>query len=257
MKTVFYNNYGAPENIKIIETEKPLPADNEILVKVHAATVNRTDCAYLRAHPFFMRLITGFFKPKRKIPGTDFAGTVEETGKDAGRFRKGDKIFGFNDMGLSSHAEYMVIGDDDAAGIIPEGISFEEAAASCEGAHYAVNFINKVNLTEGDKVLVIGGTGAIGSAAVQLLKYYGAEITAVCPGGYAEKVKSFGASELIDYLKEDFTETGGRYRFIFDTVGKSSFFKCRHLLESDGIYISSELGYMYQNLYLALFTPLI
>ena len=256
MKALFYDRYGSPDNIRIIDIDRPVPADKEVLVKIHAATVNRTDCAYLRAHPFFMRLLTGFLKPKKNIPGTDFSGTVEDTGKDAAFFKKGDRVFGFSDTGLSSHAEYIVISDNTAAGIIPENISFEEAAGGCEGAHYAVNFINKIDLKRGDRVLVNGATGAIGSAAVQLLKYYGAEITAVCPADHFEKVRSFGASKVIDYNKDDFTETGGRYSFIFDTVGKSSFFKCRNLLEDDGVYISSEPGYMYQNIYLAVFTPL-
>ena len=256
MKALFYDKYGTPDNIQIIDIERPVPADNELLVKTHAATVNRTDCAYLKAHPFFMRLLTGLFVPKKKIPGTDFAGTVEEKGKDVSGFRTGDRVFGFDDTGLSSHAEYIVISEKTAAGIIPGNISFEEAAASCEGAHYAVNFINKIDLKRGDKVLVNGATGAIGSAAVQLLKYYGAEITAVCPADHIEKVKSMGASQVIDYNKDDFTKTGSRYRFVLDTVGKSSFFKCRKLLEADGVYISSELGYLYQNIYLAIFTPL-
>ena len=256
MKAVFYEKYGSPENIQVINMEKPLPGDNEILVKIYAATVNRTDCAYLRAHPFFMRLLTGLFSPKNNIPGTDFAGMVEDTGKEVSKFRKGDRIFGFNDNGLSSHAEYIVISEKAAACIIPENISFEEAAASCEGAHYAVNFINKVDLKRGDKVLVNGATGAIGSSAVQLLKYYEADTTAVCPTDYVEKVKTLGASEVIDYHKEDFTKKSSIYRFILDTVGKSSFFKCRNLLEKDGVYISSELGFMYQNIYLAMLTPL-
>ncbi len=196
-----------------------------------------------------------FFAPRKK--------SRELICRDSGEHRKrcytiqeGDRVFGFNDNGLSSHAEYIVISEKAAAAIIPDKISFEEAAASCEGAHYAVNFINKVNLTKGDKVLVNGATGAIGSAAVQLLKYYEADITAVCPTGHAEKVRALGAARLIDYLKEDFTKSSSRYKYVLDTVGKSSFFKCRNILESGGIYISSELGYMYQNLYLALITPL-
>ena len=203
-----------------------------------------------------MRLVTGLFKPKKTVPGSDFAGLVEDAGKKASVFKKGDRVLGFNDMGLSSHAEYLSIREDSAVSLIPENISFEEAAASCEGAHYAINFINKVNIKNGEKVLVNGATGAIGSAAVQLLKYYGADITAVCGTKNIDLVKSLGAVKVIDYMKEDFTKSDQNFSFVFDTVGKSSFFKCRHILEKGGIYISSEPGHMYQNIYLSIFTPL-
>jgi NADPH:quinone reductase-like Zn-dependent oxidoreductase len=257
MKAVVCTRYGPPEVLQFKEVEKPVPKDNEVLIKVHAATVNRTDCALLRARPFVVRFITGIFKPKKQIPGTEFAGEIEAVGKNVMSFNIGDRVFGFHDIGSGSHAEYMTISEDKALTTIPGDMTYGQAAASTEGAHYAYNFIKKVNLKSGQRILVNGATGAIGSAAVQLLNYYGANVTAVCRGKHFELVKSLGANEVIDYTQEDFTEYDRTYSFIFDTVGKSSFAKCKPLLEPGGAYISSELGYMAQNLFFALTTPIL
>jgi NADPH:quinone reductase-like Zn-dependent oxidoreductase len=257
MKAVVCTRYGPPEVLQFKEVEKPVPKDNEVLIKVHAATVNRTDCALLRARPFVARFITGIFKPKKQIPGTEFAGEIEAVGKNVMSFNIGDRVFGFNDIGSGSHAEFMTISEDKALTTIPGDMTYGQAAASTEGAHYAYNFIKKVNLKSGQRILVNGATGAIGSAAVQLLNYYGANVTAVCRGEHFELVKSLGANEVIDYTQEDFTEYDRTYSFIFDTVGKSSFAKCKPLLEPGGAYISSELGYMAQNLLFALTTPML
>ncbi|MBW2173487.1 MAG: NAD(P)-dependent alcohol dehydrogenase [Deltaproteobacteria bacterium] len=257
MKTVVYTKYGPPEVLQLKEVEKPAPKDNEVLVEIHATTVNRTDCALLRGKPFIARFATGVLKPKRQTPGTEFAGEIEAVGKNIASFKVGDRVFGFDDSGSASHAEYMTISGDKALTTIPENITYEQAAASCEGVHYAYNFINKVNLESGRRILVNGATGAIGSAAVQLLDHYGANITAVCRGEHFELVKSLGANEAIDYTQEDFTESGRIYSFVFDTVGKSSFAKCKPLLEPGGVYISSELGVMAQNIFFALVTPVI
>jgi NADPH:quinone reductase-like Zn-dependent oxidoreductase len=211
----------------------------------------------LRAEPFIMRFFTGVLKPNKSILGTDFAGKIEAVGKNVESLKVGDKVFGLDDSGLSSHAQYMTLSENKALATIPNNISYEEAAASMEGAHYAYNFLNKVNLKSGQKVLVNGATGAIGSAAVQLLKYFGANVTAVCSTKNLELVKSIGANKVIDYTKEDFTKNNEKYNFIFDAVGKSSFTKCKPLLQSGGVYISSELGWMAQNLFFALITPII
>lgn len=256
MKETFRSQYGPPEVLRIWEQDKPQPGNNEILVKVHAATVNRTDCAILTGRPFIMRFFTGLFKPVSPTTGTDFAGVVESTGKDVRKFKEGDKIWGFYDNGLASHAEYITVSEQRAIAHIPENISFPQAAASAEGVHYAYNFINKVKLKPGDKVLINGATGAIGSAAVQLAKYYGAEVSATCRGEHEEIVKSLGADHTIDYTKEDFTKRDEKYDFIFDTVGKSTFSRCKPVLKKKGIYISSELGPYSQNPFLALFTPI-
>ncbi|MCP4134092.1 MAG: NAD(P)-dependent alcohol dehydrogenase [bacterium] len=256
MKASVYRKYGPPDVLEIQEVEKPAPKDNEVLIKVHAATVNRSDCAMLWAKPFFMRFATGLFKPKNPILGTDFAGIIEAVGKDATLFNIGDKVFGFDDGGISSHAQYMTLAENNALTTMPDNIKYEEAAASIEGAHYAYNFINKVELKEGQKVLVNGATGAIGSAIVQLLKHFGIAAAAVCESKNADLVKSLGANKVIDYTKEDFTQSGEKYDFVFDTVGKSTFGKCKPLLVPGGIYISSELGPMAQNIFYSLFTPI-
>lgn len=203
-----------------------------------------------------MRFFTGLFKPKKPVPGTDFAGIVESVGKDISLFKAGDRIFGFDDGGISSKAEYLTISEDRAIGIIPSNVSYTEAAASMEGAHYAYNFINKVKIEQGQRILVNGASGAIGSAMVQLLKYMGINVTAVCDTDRMDMVKSLGADRVMDYTKMDFTKTGEHYHYVFDAAGKSSFGKCKALLEKGGAYISSELGEYSQNPFLALLTPM-
>ncbi len=256
MKAVIYKKYGPPSVLGLGEVEKPRPKLNELLIKVHFTTVNRTDCAMLRAKPFIMRFLTGLLRPKNPILGTEFAGEVVETGKDVSSFQIGDKVFGFDDQGANSYAEYLVFNENKGLAKIPEGSSYKEVAASIEGAHYAHNMINKVKIKAGQKVLVNGATGAIGSAAVQLLKTYDVSVTAVGNTKNMELMKQLGAVEVIDYEKEDFSRRIDKFHHIFDAVGKSSFFKCKRLLESKGTYISSELGYMSQNIFLALLTPL-
>ena len=256
MKAVLRTTYGSPEVLSVREIEKPIPKDNEILVRVYATTVNRTDCGILRGKPFLIRFFTGLFKPKSRVPGTDFAGEVVEIGKDVTKFKREDGVWGFNDEGLASQAQYLVIREDKAIALIPEDVSYDAVAACAEGAHYAYNFINKVSIDANSKVLVNGATGAIGSAAVQLLNYYGATVTAVGNTRNLELIKSLGAAKIIDYLKEDFTKDDEKYHYICDAVGKSSFGKCKHLLLPKGVYISSELGPNSENLYLPLTTKL-
>ena len=256
MKAIVYTKYGSPDVLQLKELAKPTPEDNEVLIKIYATTVNRTDCATVRAKPFFMRIVTGLFKPKKQTPGTEFAGEVEAVGKNVSSLKVGDRVFGFDDEGLESQAQYMVIQEDKVV-TIPARLSYKEAAPSFEGAHYAYNFINKVELKKGQNVLVNGATGAIGSAAVQLLKYFEVNVTAVCSTKNIELVKSLGAERVIDYTKEDFTNDKQKYDLVLDAVGKSSFFKCKHLLKPGGIYISSDLGFMAQNIFLPLIAPTI
>jgi len=256
MKAIIYTRYGSPDVLQFKEIEKPTPKDNELLIKIYATTVNRTDCATIRGIPFFARIVTGLLKPQKQTPGSEFAGKIEAIGKGVSSLNVGDRVFGFDDQGSESHAQYMTLKEENVM-IIPENISYEEAAASSEGFHYAYNFINKIDLKKGKDVLVNGATGAIGSAAVQLLKYFGVNITAVCSTKNIELVKSLGANKVFDYTKEDFTEDLQRYDFIFDAVGKSSFFKCKHLLQPGGGYASSDLGYMAQNIFLPIITPII
>lgn len=256
MNALVYEKYGPPSVLQLREIEVPIPKDDEILVRVHATTVNRTDCATIRAKPFFLRIITGLFSPKKQVPGTEFSGEIEVVGKNVSSYKVGDRVFGFDDEGAKAHAQYLTVKESRVL-TIPKDVTYEKAAASFEGAHYAYNFINKVNLEKGDKVLVNGATGAIGSAAVQLLKHFDADITAVCAEKNVDLVKSLGASRVVDYTKSDFTTDKTEYDFVFDTVGKSSYFKCSRILKKDGVYISSDLGYMVQNLILPLITPVI
>ena len=256
MKAVIQNRYGPPEFLQIGEVQKPEPKANEVLIRVLATTVNRTDCGILLARPFVARFFTGLFKPNSPIPGTDFSGQVEVIGSEVSRFCVGDRVWGFNDSGLKSQAQYMVLKDSEAIFGIPEGFSYEQAAASAEGAHYAYNFINKINIQKGEKVLVNGATGAIGSAAVQLLKHMEVHVTAVGHSDNYDLVKFLGADKVINFDQQDFTKDEGGYHYVFDAVGKSTFSKCRHLLLPGGKYISSELGPYAQNLFLALSTPI-
>lgn len=257
MKAIITTKYGPPDVLQLKEIEKPVPEANEVLIKIFATTVNRTDTATLRAHPFIARFITGLLKPKTHILGTEFAGKIETVGDKVSYFKIGERVFGFVDDGLlGCHTEYMTIAEDKAFTTIPKNISYEQAAASCEGAHYAYNAINKIDLKSDHKVLINGASGGIGSAAVQLVKYFGAYVTAVCNTKNMELLKSLGADKVIDYTKEDFTKEEQKYNLVFDAVGKSSFAKCKPLLYPDGVYISSELGPMAQNLFFALVTPI-
>ena len=256
MKACIHARYGSPEVLQFAEVPKPKPNDHEILIKVRATTVNRTDCGFRSAEYFISRFFSGLFKPNNQILGSEFSGEVEEVGKNVKSFKFGDQVFGFNDKTFGAHAEYMVLSEDAAVTILPENISFEMAAAITEGGHYALCDIRAAKVSAGQKVLVNGATGAIGSAAVQLCQYFGAEVTAVCATPNIELIKSLGASRVIDYLKEDFTKTDETFNFIFDAVGKSTFGKCKPLLKKGGIYISTEFGPGGQNPFLALITPL-
>ncbi len=249
-------HYGPPEFLTVQEVKTPTPKDNEVLVRVHAATVNRTDCAILLARPAIVRVISGFPRPRKATPGTDFAGIVEAVGPAVKRFKVGDKVWGFDDHGnTASHAQYLSFPEDKGIDFMPEGVTYEQAAAGIEGAHYAYNFMTKVELRPGSKVLVYGATGAIGSAAVQLLKARDAYVTAVCRTDQVDLVKSLGPDKVVDYMRQDFTQDDILYDFVFDAVGKSTFGHCKPLLRPKGIYISSELGPLVQNPFLALITP--
>ena len=256
MKAITRTTYGGPEVLQLKEIPKPIPKENELLIRVHATTINRTDCGILTGKPYIIRAFTGLTKPRDLVPGTDFAGQVESIGKNVKSFKLGDRVWGLHDEGLASQAEYMTIRADKAVTRIPEKVSYEEAVVCAEGAHYAYNFLNKFKIDNSSKVLVNGATGAIGSASVQLLKYYGATVTAVGNTKNIELIKSLGADKVYDYQKEDFTQDTERYHFVLDAVGKSTFSKCKHLLLPKGIYVSSELGPNAQNLYLPLITKL-
>ncbi len=256
MKAWIHTKYGPPEVLQLKEVPKPRPKDNEVLVKVKATTVNRTDCGLRSAEYFISRFFTGLLKPKYQIQGNEFAGVIESTGKAVTQFAVGDNVFGYNEKTFGAHAEYMALAETEAIATIPAGYTFEEAAPLLEGSHYALCDIRAAKVESGQNVLVNGATGAIGSAAVQIIKHLGARVTAVCNTKNVELVKSLGADEVIDYTQQDFTKTNQVFDFIFDAVGKSSFGACKPLLTKKGIYISTELGKNAENVWLALLTSL-
>jgi NADPH:quinone reductase-like Zn-dependent oxidoreductase len=257
MKAVINTRYGPPEVVHLAEVGKPVPRDNEVLIKVHATTVNRTDCGFRSAEYFISRFFSGLIRPKNHILGNEFAGEIEAIGQAVTLFRTGDKVFGYNDTSFGAHAEFMVMAENGPITTMPEMMTYAEAAPVTEGGHYALCDIRAAKIKTGQNILINGATGAIGSAAVQIVKSMGAKVTAVCSTKNIEMVKSLGADRVIDFTKEDFTRIDQKFDVVFDAVGKSSFGKCRKLLKSKGIYISTELGYMSQNPFLALITPLI
>lgn len=254
MRAIINTEYGPPEVVSLMEVDKPVPKDNEVLIKIYATTVNRTDCGFRSAQYFISRFYSGLLRPKFKTLGNEFAGVIETIGKDVKLFNIGEKVFGYNDTKFGAHAEYMTMAEHEAITTMPGNLTYEEAAPLTEGGHYALCNIRAVKIKAGQNVMVYGATGAIGSAAVQLLKYFGAKVTAVCSTNNIELVKSLGADVVIDYTKQDFTKTDQTFDFVFDAVGKSSFGQCKPLLNKKGIYISTELGKNSENIFLALTT---
>ncbi len=257
MKAAYRTSYGNQEVLQIKELPVPGPSENDVIIKVTATTVNRTDCANLTGKPLIMQLIMGLVTPKFPVPGTDFTGEIVEVGKNAKRFKPGDRVWGFDDSGkAASQAEYMIFNENRGIELMPDSMNPIEGVACIEGVHYAYNFINKVSLKPGQKAMVNGGTGAIGSALIQMLKHHGLSVTATCRGEHADIVKELGAHRIIDYTSADFTKENEIYDYVFDAVGKSSFGKCKRLLSGRGIYISSELGPNYENPFLAMIAPI-
>lgn len=256
MKAAVHSRYGPPAVVRIAEVDRPSIGDHDVLVKVYATTVNRTDCAYRAAKPFFMRMLTGLARPRRPVLGTEYAGVVEAVGSGVASFTVGDRVFGYNEGAFGTHAEYLSVPQGGAIATMPTGVTFEEVAPGTEGAHYALAFIRKAGVRAGQDVLVHGASGGIGSAAVQLLKHSGATVTAVCGTAHLELVRGLGADRVVDHTAEDFTRDEQRYDAVFDAVGKSTFAHCRRLLKPGGTYLSSELGPWCQNLLLPLVTPL-
>ena len=257
MKAIVYTKYGPPDVLQLKEVGKPSPKDNEVLIKIHATTVNRTDCGFRKPEYLIVRFISGLFKPKRTILGSELAGEIEAIGKDVKTFKQGDQVFGLSTLNFGTHAEYICMSEESSITTKPANMSYDEAAAVCDGAFLAMTYIRKIDFKKAPKILINGASGSIGSACVQLAKYYGAEITAVCNTRNLEIVKLLGADEVIDYTKEDFTKNGQIYDVVIDAVGKSSFFRCKKLLKPGGIYFSTDLGFLSQNIFLALLTPII
>jgi NADPH:quinone reductase-like Zn-dependent oxidoreductase len=242
MRAVVYDRYGPPEVLRVEEVEQPVPKPGEVLVRVRASTVTRTDCGYRGAHPFFSRFFTGLRAPRQRIVGMELAGIVEEVGEGVTEFEAGDRVFGLRS---GANAELVCVREQGALAHMPAGMSFEEAAALSDGPSIANACLQAAGVRETQRVAVYGASGSIGTAAVQLAKALGAQVTAVCDTGRLDLVRSLGADDVVDYLRDDFTRNGKAYDVVFDAVGKQSFRRCRHALEPGGTYISTDLGFMW------------
>lgn len=257
MRAAVYTEYGPPSVVRITEVPVPVPGPRDLLVRVHASTVTRTDAAARAGTPAVLRLFTGLRRPRATILGCEFAGEVEAVGPEVTSYTVGDRVFGYQEGAYGGHAEYMTVREDRMLSTIPEGWSYAEAAPATEGSHYALSFIRRAKIRAGQDVLVHGATGAIGSAAVQLLAGMGAHVTATARGEHADLVRGLGAERVIDYTTEDFTRGEARYDVVLDAVGKSSFRRSRRVLRPGGIYSSSEPGRFWHNVPLALVSLLL
>jgi NADPH:quinone reductase-like Zn-dependent oxidoreductase len=256
MKAIVCTTYGSPDVLQLKEVAKPTPKDNEVLIKVHAAVVGPSDCAFRKGEPFIVKLIYGLTRPKFAILGVEFAGEIEAVGKDVKLFKKGDQVYGMSPNSFGAHAEYMCLPEDKTLIIKPANTTYAEAAGIVDGAATALTFLRDVaKLQRGQKVLINGASGAVGAYAIQLAKYFGAEVTGVCSTANIALVKSLGADNVIDYTKEDFTKSGQTYDVIFDAVGKSSFSRCKDALTQKGMYLSTAptLGIVLQMLRTSIF----
>ena len=251
MRAVVHDRYGPPDVLRLADVAQPVPQEAEVLVRIHATTVNRSDCGWRSAKPFMTRFFTGLRRPKRKILGMELAGEVEAVGAAVTEFKVGDRVFGVR---WGTHAEFIAVQESSAVTHMPTGMSFEEAAAVCDGACIALSCLRNAGLQKGRSILVYGASGSVGTAGVQMAKHFGADVTAVCNTKNVELVRSLGADEVVDYEQEDFTKNGKTYDIIFDAVGKHSFRRCRRSLKRGGTFIETDLGFMWHAPLLALST---
>ena len=241
MRAVVHDRYGPPEVLRLDEVERPVPADDEVLVRVHATTVNRTDCHRRAAKPFIWRFFAGLRRPRHRILGNEMAGEVEAVGSAVTAFAVGDRVFGTSGPKLGGHAEYLCRADRGVFTQMPDGLSFEDAAAIPDGALSALTCLRRAGLRPGQRIVVYGASGSIGTAGVQLARHFGADVTAVCNTANVELVRSLGADRVLDYTcGEDFTKDRETYDVVFDAVGKLTFRQCKGSLKPGGIYVATD-----------------
>ncbi len=257
MRAATYNKYGGPEVIQISTIEKPQPSSQEVLIRVHYTSVNRTDCGFLRAKPFISRFFSGLVKPKNAILGNEFSGIVEAVGNQVTQFKKGDRVFGMNGITFGMHAEYICLPEDHAVAHIPDHVDLKTAGGICEGSFYAQVYFDAIPYIPGQSIFIYGATGAIGIAALQLAAHYGLKVSAVANTQNIELIKSMGATKVVDYLKQDYKKAfDERFDYIFDAVGKITFSESKHLLKPGGRYFATELGPYFQNAWFSIWCRL-
>jgi NADPH:quinone reductase-like Zn-dependent oxidoreductase len=252
MRAVVFDRYGPPEVLRLEDVERPAPDDDQALVRVRATTVTRTDAGLRSAEFFISRFFTGLLKPKYRTPGMEFAGEVAAIGASVSEFKIGDEVFGVKSTG--ANAEYVTISESGAVAPKPTDLTFEEAAAVCDGACAALSCLRGIDLGPGRRLAVYGASGSIGTAAVQVAKHLGAHVTAVCGAKNVELVRSLGADEVVDYQREDFTKNGQTYDVVFDAVGKQSFRRCRRSLNPGGVFVTTDPGFLWHAPLVALLT---
>jgi len=256
MRAMVQTAYGSPEVIVPQEISKPSPGDKEILIRIRAASVGPSDCAFRKGDPPMIKLIYGWSKPKYAIGGCELAGEIEAVGKEVTRYKAGDRVLGMSVKTFGAHTDYKCLSEDSPLALIPDNIAFEEAVAICDGGATALTFLrDKAKIQKGQKVLINGASGAVGIYAVQLAKYFGAEVTVVCSAGNGGLVQRAGADFVIDYTREDFTQAGKVYDVVFDAVGKRSFSACKRVLTTKGIYLTTvpKLSIIIQMMWTSLF----
>lgn len=256
MKAMVQISYGSPEVIILQEIEKPLPGKKEILIRIHATKVGPSDCAFRKGDPFMIKLLYGLSRPKFTIGGTELAGIIEEVGKKVQHFKVGDRVLGMSVKNFGAYAEYKCLSEESPLAVIPDNLTFDEAVGVCDGGATALTFLrDKAHLREGQKVLINGASGAVGIYAVQLAKYFGAEVTGVCSGANESLVRKAGADFVIDYTEKDFTKVDKAYDVIFDAVGKRSYAACKRVLTAKGIYLTTapKLSTLMQMMWTSLF----
>lgn len=240
MRAMVQNSYGPPEVIVLQEIAKPSPGSKELLIRIQAAKVGPSDCAFRKGNPFMIKLLYGLSRPKFAVGGTELAGVIDAVGKEVQHFKPGDRVLGMSVKNFGAYAEYKCLSEDSPLAVIPDNIAFEEAVGVCDGGATALTFLrDKAKLQRGQKVLINGASGAVGIYAVQLAKYYGAEVTGVCSAANEDLVRQAGADFVIDYTREDFTRADKAYDVVFDAVGKRSFSACKRVLTAKGVYLTT------------------